>query len=133
VDAIPREKMGNATSLFNLMRNIGGSIGIAMTGTLLSRHNQSTTNMLGANVNAYDPASQSMLAGLRQSFMAAGADVTTATTRAYAALFGLVQRQATMVSFVGIFQLLGVLFIALIPLVLLMKRPKRGAPPAAAH
>src|SRR6266576_3016352 len=63
MDAIPREKMGNATSLFNLMRNIGGSIGIAMTGTLLSRHSQSTTQMLGANVTPYDPASQSMLYG----------------------------------------------------------------------
>jgi len=104
-----------------------------MTGTLLARHNQAGTNMLGANVTAYDPAAQSMLSGLRQAFIAAGADITTATERANAALFGLVQRQATMVSFVGIFQLLGVLFVALIPLVLLMKRPKAGAPPAAAH
>src|SRR3954453_10382701 len=128
MDAIPLEKMGNATSLFNLMRNIGGSIGIAMTGTLLARHGQATTNTLGANVTAYDPASQSMLAGLRQMFMSAGADLATATARANAALFGMVQRQATMVSFVGIFQLLGILFIALVPLVLLMKRPKRGAP-----
>jgi hypothetical protein len=38
-----------------------------------------------------------------------------------------------MVSFVGIFLLLGILFIALVPLVLLMKRPRRGAGPAAAH
>ena len=133
MDAIPREKMGNATSLFNLMRNIGGSIGIAMTGTLLTRHGQATTNTLGANVTPYDATSQSMLAGLQQAFMAAGADITTATARANAALFGMVQRQATMVSFVGIFQLLGVMFVALVPLVLLMKRPKRGAPAAAAH
>ncbi len=125
MDAIPREKMGNATSLFNLMRNIGGSIGIAMTGTLLARHGQATTNTLGANVTPFDPASQSMLAGLRQAFMAAGAASARrppARTRA----FGMVQRQATMVSFVGIFQLLGVMFVALIPLVLLMKRPKAG-------
>jgi DHA2 family multidrug resistance protein len=74
-----------------------------------------------------------MFAGLRQAFMAAGSDITTATARANAALFGMVQRQATMVSFVGIFQLLGVLFVALIPLILLMKRPKRGGAAAAAH
>jgi DHA2 family multidrug resistance protein len=134
MDAIPREKMGNATSLFNLMRNIGGSIGIAMTGTLLTRHGQATTNTLGANVTPYDTTPQSMLSGLREAFMAAGADITTATARANAALFGMVQRQATMVSFVGIFQLLGVMFIALVPLVLLMKRPgKRADPAAAAH
>jgi len=65
--------------------------------------------------------------------MAAGADAATASERAYAAMFGLVQRQATMVSFVVIFQLMGVIFIALVPLVLLMKRPKAGGSPAAAH
>jgi DHA2 family multidrug resistance protein len=131
MDSIPREKMGNATSLFNLMRNIGGSIGIAATGTMLARNNQKTTSMLGANVTAFDPASQSILYQLRAGFMAAGADITTATQRAYAAVFGMVQQQATMVSFVSIFQLLGILFIAIIPLVLLMKRPKSRAPIAA--
>jgi DHA2 family multidrug resistance protein len=133
MDAIPREKMGNATSLFNLMRNIGGSIGIAVTGTLLSRHSQATVNTLGANVTAYDPASQTMLFQLRAAFVAAGSDAATATSRAYAALFGMVQRQATMVSFVGIFQLMGVMFIALVPLVLLMKRPRARSGPVAAH
>src|SRR3989442_508570 len=120
MDSIPRERMGNATSLFNLMRNIGGSVGIATTGTLLARHQQSTIQLLGRNVTAYDPHTQSMIYQMRAAFMAAGADAVTATNRAYAAIFGMVQRQATMVSFVGIFRLLGFLFMALIPLVLLM-------------
>jgi DHA2 family multidrug resistance protein len=132
MDAIPRERMGNATSLFNLMRNIGGSIGIAMTGTMLVRNQQSTTATLGAHVSVYDPTSQALFAQIRAGFIAAGADATTATRRAYAALFGMVQRQASMVSFIEIFQLLGILFLILIPLVLLMKRPKRG-PVAGAH
>src|SRR5207237_8440605 len=97
MDPIPRERMGNATSLFNLMRNIGGSIGIATTVTMLSRHAQSTTALLGRNVTSYDPAAQTMLAQLKGAFMAAGADAMTATQRAYAAMFGMVQRQATMV------------------------------------
>jgi MFS transporter, DHA2 family, multidrug resistance protein len=126
MDPIPREQMGNATSLFNLMRNIGGSVGIAMTGTMLARNSQSTTALLGRNVTVYDAASQTMLAQMKAAFMAAGADTVTATNRAYAAMFGMVQRQASMVSFVGIFQLLGILFVALVPLVLLMQRPKGG-------
>jgi MFS transporter, DHA2 family, multidrug resistance protein len=133
MDPIPRERMGNATSLFNLMRNIGGSVGIATTGTMIARHNQSTTALLAANVTAYNPAAQSMLAQMQAAFMAAGADATTATTRAYAAMFGLVQRQAAMTSFVGIFQLLGVLFIALVPLVLLMQRPRSKGAASPAH
>jgi DHA2 family multidrug resistance protein len=66
-------------------------------------------------------------------FMAAGADAATAASRAYAAVFGLVQRQAAMVAFVGLFQVLGLLFLALIPLVLLMQRPRRGGAAPVGH
>jgi MFS transporter, DHA2 family, multidrug resistance protein len=128
MDPIPREKMGNATSLFNLMRNIGGSIGIAVTGTLIARHTRVITGTLGEHVNVYDPETQQMFLQIRAGFMAAGADIVTATNRAYAALFGMISRQAAMVSFVGLFELLGFIFLALIPLVLLMKRPGGGGP-----
>jgi DHA2 family multidrug resistance protein len=53
--------------------------------------------------------------------------------RAYIILHGMVLRQASMVTFVQIFQMMGVLFLAMIPLVLLMRRPARGGAPAAAH
>ena len=133
MDPIPRERMGNATSLFNLMRNIGGSIGIAVTGTMLSRRQQATMTLLGANVTPYSATAQSMFERMRAGFIATGSDAVTATNRAYAAMYGLVQRQAAMVSFVSIFQLLGLLFLALIPLILIMKRPRHQAGPAAAH
>jgi DHA2 family multidrug resistance protein len=132
MDAIPREKMGYATSLFSLMRNIGGSIGIAVTGTMLARNTQSTTALYGANVTAMNPASQSLSNQIRAAFMAAGSDIVTATDRAYAAMFGMVQRQASIVSFVGLFQLLGIVFLIVIPLVLLMKRPRTSSGSAAA-
>jgi DHA2 family multidrug resistance protein len=133
MDPIPRETMGNATSLFNLMRNLGGSVGIAMTGTMLARQSQATTSLLGANVTAYNATSQQMFAGLRDAMIAGGADAVTATSRTQAMMFGLVQRHASMVAFVGIFQLMGIAFIALVPLVLLMKRPKSARPAAGAH
>jgi len=133
MDPIPRERMGNATSLFNLMRNIGGSVGIAVTGTMLARHSQTTTSTLGSHVTMYDTASQTMFVQLRGGFMAAGADAVTATERAYGALFGMVQRQAAMVSFVGLFQLLGIMFLALLPLVLIMRKPKGGGHVSGAH
>ena len=89
MDASPREKMGNATSLFNLMRNLGGSVGIAVTGTMLARQTQAYVNVFGANVDAYSPASRTAFEAARSGFIAAGADITTATQRAYAALFGI--------------------------------------------
>jgi MFS transporter, DHA2 family, multidrug resistance protein len=132
MDPIPRERMGNATSLFNLMRNLGGGIGIATTGTLLARRSQSTAAVLAVNVNPYSESARSMLAATRDAFIRAGSDPVTATNRAYAAMAGLVRRQATMVSFVEIFTLLGIIFLMLVPLVFLMKRP-RGKAPATAH
>jgi len=133
MDKIPREKMGNATSLFNLMRNIGGSIGIAVTGTMIARNQQRVTATLGAHVSVYEFLPQQLFLQMRLAFIAAGADAVTATNRAYAAMFGMVQRQAAMVSFVGLFQLLGIVFLLLIPLVLLMKRPGHGGPAVGAH
>jgi len=132
MDPIPREKMGYATSLFNLMRNIGGSVGIAVTGTMLARRQQSMTSVLGSNVTDFNASARLMFEQMRAAFMAAGADTVTASQRAYAAIFGMVQRQASIVSFVRLFQLLGIVFLAMLPLILLMKRP-RGGPVAGAH
>ena len=133
MDPIPRERMGNATSLFNLMRNLGGSVGIAVTGTLLARKQQAYINVFGAQVDPYSGPAQRAFEAARQGFMAAGADVATATERAYAALFGTVQQQAAMVAFVSLFRLLGFIFLLLLPLVLLMRRPRTRGGPMGAH
>jgi DHA2 family multidrug resistance protein len=133
MQAIPPERMGNATSLFNLMRNIGGSVGIAVTGTMLTRQRKAVAAVLGERITAYDPASQSMLAQLKAGFMARGADAVTATERAYGALHGILIQQASMVSFVWLFRLLGTIFLMMIPLILIMRRPKGRVAPAAAH
>ncbi len=133
MDPIPRERMGNATSLFNLMRNLGGSVGIAVTGTLLARKQQAYINLYGSQVDVYSPATQRAFETARNGFLAAGADMVTATERAYAALFGMVQQQAYMVSFVSLFRLLGGIFLVLLPLVLLMRRPRSGGGPVGAH
>src|SRR5262249_7084443 len=103
------------------------------TGTMLARNQQAYVNILGANVDPYSAATSRAFEAARAGFLAAGADVTTATQRAYAALFGSVQQQAYMVSFVQVFRLLGVIFLLLIPLILVMKRPRGGRPAAGAH
>jgi DHA2 family multidrug resistance protein len=131
MDPIPRERMGNATSLFNLMRNLGGSVGIAVTGSLLARKEQAFINIYGANVDPYSHNATAMFDEIRAGFIAAGADITTATQRAYAAIFRTVQQQAAMASFVQLFRLLGVIFLLLLPLILLMRRPRTGASPGA--
>jgi MFS transporter, DHA2 family, multidrug resistance protein len=121
---IEPRRMGYATSLFNLMRNIGGSVGIAMTGTMLARRRQAFGSLLGEHVTIFDPATSEMLAQLKAAFLARTGDAVAATNQAYVVLYGMVQRQAAMVSFVMIFRLLGILFFVMVPLVLLMRKPQ---------
>ncbi|HXU45486.1 MAG TPA: DHA2 family efflux MFS transporter permease subunit [Thermoanaerobaculia bacterium] len=130
---ISREKMGNATSIFNLMRNIGGSVGIATATTLLARRQQVHFSILGAHVDPFDPRAKAFLDGLKRAYMAAGADPTTAAQRAAAGAFGLVQRHAAMLSFVDVFRTLGWAFVLIAPLVFLMKAPKKGGDAPMVH
>jgi MFS transporter, DHA2 family, multidrug resistance protein len=132
-DPIPKERMGNATSVFNLMRNIGGSVGIAMVTTIVARRTQSNTNILGTHVTPFSPAAQQMIAAARAGFMAKGMDAYTATRAAYAAVFGMVQQQAAMLSFVGAFRLLGIMFLCVLPLIFLMKKPRHSAGAGPIH
>ena len=124
MDPIPREEMGNATSMFNLMRNLGGSVGIASATTYLFRREQFHTNLLGGHVNAFNPTTQLYINGLQSTMVARGADSQTALHRAYAAVWGMVQRQAAMLSFVDTFRAMAIVFLIVLPLLLIMRRPK---------
>ncbi|MEI6667247.1 MAG: DHA2 family efflux MFS transporter permease subunit [Acidobacteriota bacterium] len=128
MDRIARERMGNATSLFNLMRNIGGAAGIAMVQTLLARQRQIHTNVLIAHVTEYDSGSRQLLTGLKSAFVARGADAVTAVERSYGAAFGIVQRQAAMMAFIDVFWAMGIVFLVLLPLIAIMRRPHDGGP-----
>src|SRR3954469_21893739 len=131
-DSIPKEQMGNATSIFNLMRNIGASIGIAMVTTIVARKSQSNLNVLGANVNPSNPAASQMFEAAKAWFISQGMDAVTATQQAYMAVFGIVARQASMVSFIFAFRLLGLMFLLVMPLILLMKKPTHSSGAGAA-
>jgi MFS transporter, DHA2 family, multidrug resistance protein len=69
---IPKERMGNATSMFNLMRNIGASVGIASVTTLITRHTQTNTNILVAHVTPYNMVTNAMIETGRAGFIARG-------------------------------------------------------------
>jgi len=120
---ISKEGMGNATSIFNLMRNIGGSAGIAIMTTFLTRRAQFHQNHLVENVHPGNLRLREMLAGMQAWFHGAGADKYTAGRKALAAVYGLVQRHAAMLSFVEAFWIMGVVFLVIIPLIFLLRNP----------
>jgi len=121
---IPKEKMGNATSIFNLMRNIGGSVGIAIMTTFLARRTQMHQNVLIGKITAGNLKTAEMLQGMQGWFHTNGVDQYVASRRAWAALYGMVQRHASMLSFVEAFWVMGVLFLIMLPFVLLLRNPR---------
>jgi DHA2 family multidrug resistance protein len=125
--------MGNATSIFNLMRNIGASIGISTVETMQVRRAQTHINILGEHVNAANPVARQTIAGLRALFMSQGKDAATATRQAYGAVWAMVQQQAAMLSYNDTFRLLAGMFLLMLPLLLLMRKPKKAGGAVMVH
>jgi DHA2 family multidrug resistance protein len=133
MSGIAKEKMGNATSLFNLVRNLGGSIGISAVQTMEVRLQQTNTNVLGAHVNPFSAGARNMMNMMEHAMASRSGDAVAAAQQARAMVFGLVQREAAMISYNTIFKSLGILFLGLLPFILLMRRPSHKAPAVAAH
>ena len=125
-DPIPVERMGNATSIFNLMRNIGASIGISMVEAIEIRHTQMHVTTLTANVTPSSLQAQGIANGLKSMMMAqGGADPATAQRMANGMIENIIRQQAAIMSFNDVFWLLAVIFLAMLPLIFLMRPPKK--------
>jgi MFS transporter, DHA2 family, multidrug resistance protein len=121
---VPRELTNMGTGIINLARNIGASVGLATVTTLLERRTQAHQARLMEHVTSMSPAYNSMIAGTSNNLMNHGASATHAAVQAQGMVMGLVQRQAEMMAFVDNFKLLGIVFFAVIPVMVMMKRPK---------
>jgi DHA2 family multidrug resistance protein len=121
---IPKEEMGNATGIYNLMRNIGGSFGIAIASTLLARDSQFFQSELLARINSIGSKYRLNLDQIKSALMARGIDPFTADNQALAMLYNNVRRHAAMLSYNHIFWYVGLAFLSIIPLLLLLKRPQ---------
>jgi DHA2 family multidrug resistance protein len=121
------------TGIINLARNIGASVGIATVTTLLERRTQLHMAQLGEHANPYNGAYRNMIAAFTTSFSASGSSVSGAAARAQGMIYGIIQRQAAMLSFLDDFKLLGVIFFAIIPIFFLLKRPKMSGGNVPVH
>jgi MFS transporter, DHA2 family, multidrug resistance protein len=114
------------------MRNIGSSISISFVTTWVARRSQFHQSILVAHVTPYDLRSQSFLRQLRAFLFHQGFDWSTAGHGGFGVLYGMLQQQAALISFVEVFRIMGYLFLATVPLVLLMRKAiRRGGSPAA--
>jgi DHA2 family multidrug resistance protein len=134
LSSIPRAEMGNATSAYNLLRNLGGSVGIAFSTTVFGRRAQFHQSRLTEHLTGLDRGFREALEKGRMLFghgmpeLAAMSDRTT-----MGRLYRETVRQATMMGFNDAFWILSMLMFGILPLILLLKRPAHqtdGAPPA---
>ncbi len=124
MSGISREKMGNATSIYNLMRNIGGSFGIATMTTFLARRGQVHQNQLVSHITPYDHGTQMTFRGMQAWFQMHGSNSVEASRKAMGAIYGMVQQQAALLSFVEAFWVMGVIFLCMLPLVFLLRNAR---------
>ena len=129
---LPQDQIGNASGMYNLMRNTGGSIGIAIMTTFLARNAQVHQAYLTEHTTAYDPAFQQMFEQIKASLMQT-MDVVSATQQAYATVYGLVVKQAMVLSYLDNFRILAVLCVLCIPAAFIFKRVRHAKAVEGAH
>jgi MFS transporter, DHA2 family, multidrug resistance protein len=122
--SIPRHKMADATGLNSLFRQIGGSVGLAVGATLLTRYGASARGSLVAHVTPANPAAVARLQGLTAMFEGRGLDATGAHDTAMRAMDGVVTQQATLLAFDRVFLLAGIAFLVVLPLLFFLKTPE---------
>jgi DHA2 family multidrug resistance protein len=125
---IRREQNNQVSGMNAFVRNIGGSIGIALLSTMLTRYSQQNQSLLVTHAYAGNPAFDSLFNGIQQSLISAGMDATTAMQQSYARVLGMIQMQATTLGYVQVVTLLSIVVACLIPLPMIMRRPPTGRP-----
>jgi len=130
---IRKEDMGNAAAIYNLLRNLGGSFGVAFVTTILARREQFHQNHLVSHVTPFDTSYQLAANSASRFLEYRGFGSGTADRGALEMIYGRLLREASMISFNDAFYLLSVLMIMVLPLVLLMKRPKVRGPMPEGH
>jgi MFS transporter, DHA2 family, multidrug resistance protein len=124
---IPPGKTNNVSALMNLARNIGGSFGIAILSTIISRRVQYHTNTLGYYTNEYNPNYLQWMNQATQTLQQKGSTVMEAAEKGRGLLWAQVIKQSSMLAFIDAFYFLMILIICSIPLIFLLKKNKPAA------
>jgi len=129
VAGLANEEIGNASGLYNLFRNVGGSVGIALVNTIVARHAQLHQNELVRSVTSSSITVQNQLHSLQQYLQTQGFGTVDAMQRAYALIGRQVESQALLWSYVDDFRYMALLCFACIPIVFILKKAvaRKGA------
>jgi len=121
---IEQENAGSASALFNMMRNLGGAVGIASLQTFLSKREQFHSNILTNSVSVFEEATRDRVAKLTAYFMSHGvSDQAVATHKAVVAIALKLRKQANIMAFSDTFFVLGAALLVALLATLLLKKP----------
>ena len=121
------------TGLYNLSRQLGGSFGIAITATLLTRFREQARESLRAHATIYDEVTRTWMDQVTRAMQQAGGSLAEAQQKAHALLERTVEAQAAVVSFEKVFFIMGAAFLVALPLLLLFHKGKAQASAEMAH
>jgi len=134
VGAVERKDTGDAAGLYNMARNLGGSIGLALLGVFIDRQTEFHGDVIRESVTQNSLITQSRIAANAAGFAAQHGDTALAHQQALQQLAGQIDLQALVITYGDCFWALGVVLLASTPLVLLLRKPRgRGGPSSAAH
>jgi MFS transporter, DHA2 family, multidrug resistance protein len=131
--AVSREEAGDAAGVYNMARNLGGSIGLAIIGTVIDRRNTFHVAAIRESLTANSLLGQERLAEYAANWFARTGDMAYSKMRALGQLAGQIQQQAMVMTFSETFYVLAVALACCIPLALLLKTPRYHAPPPASE
>ena len=121
--------LGHGTALFNLARQLGGSIGLAIMSTYITRDVATNRAVLVEHVSRYGVGTQMRVGAMQHAFESHGFDPMTALHQALAALDGIVTEQAYVLAFEHLYLWIGLVMLASLPLVFLLRRPQQMTMP----
>jgi DHA2 family multidrug resistance protein len=133
MSSIRKEEMGNATGIFNLLRNLGGSFGVAFITTMLARRAQFHQVHLVEHLTPFDRNFQIALPNISQILQGRGFIPSLSDQGSLGLIYGEVIKQASMLSFNDAFYLLSTMMMLILPLVLLMKKGEAHGPGPGVH
>jgi DHA2 family multidrug resistance protein len=129
--AVSREESGDAAGVYNMARNLGGSVGLAVIGTFIDRRNSLHIDRLGETLNANSPLVQDRIAASTAGHLAQVGDAAHAQLQAIKELVLQIHQQASVMTFSETFYVLAMALLLCIPLALMLKTPKPGQAPVS--
>ena len=123
MSAVSREESGDAAGLYNMARNLGGSVGLALLGVYIDRRNAFHDAFIRESVTANSAIGQGHIAATSAGLIAQHGDSSFAHMQALGQLAGEMQRQAAVITYSETFYVLGIALLLCVPLALLLKKP----------